>query len=136
MTPVTSPSGARVASQFIKFGIVGVLGLAANTAVVYLLDGPMGLYLSGVVAWVAAATLTWALHRSWTFRGPHGGGLRRQWARFLAANSVGFVVYYAVYAGLVSSCVRCAAQPLLAILAGAAVSLLVNFLLSRHLVFR
>jgi putative flippase GtrA len=107
-----------------------------NTAVVYALRGSTGLYLTGIIAWIAAATLTWILNRSWTFRGPHAAGLHRQWARFLGANSIGFLLYYSVYATLVTSCARCATQPVIAVLAGAAVGLVANFTLSRQVVFR
>jgi len=133
---VVSAGRARVTSQFLRFAVVGVVGFIVNTAVVYALRGVTDLYVSGVVAWIVAATLTWALHRVWTFRGPQVVALHHQWARFLGANSLGFVLYYAAYAGLVSSCARCAVQPVIAVFAGAAVGLVANFTLSRYLVFR
>jgi putative flippase GtrA len=105
-------------------------------AVVYGLRDSAGLYLTGLIAWLAAATVTWMLNRSWTFRGPHSVGFYLQWLRFLGANSIGGVLYYAVYAGLVASCARCEAQPVIAVAAGSLVGLVANFTLCRQVVFR
>ena len=136
MIPDVSPPAARLTSQFMRFGVVGIVGFVVNTAVVYALRGTTGLYVTGFIAWIAAATLTWILNRSWTFRAPRVSGLHREWARFLGANSIGFLLYYSVYAALVTSCARCATQPVIAVLAGAAVGLVANFTLSRQVVFR
>ena len=50
-------------AEFIRFGIVGVVGLLVDIAVLYLcLDiSGLGLYASRVVSYLAAATTTWAL---------------------------------------------------------------------------
>ena len=128
----------RVATlaQFVKFGFVGFVGLAIDTATVYALRGSLGLYGAGVAAYFAAATLNWMLNRVWTFRGRGSGKAHHQWGRFLAANSVGFVLNRGTYALLVTFLAAAARQPVIATSAGAVAGIFVNFYLSRRVVYR
>jgi putative flippase GtrA len=130
------PSRQALLAQFLRFGVVGVFGFMVDTATVYATKAWLGLYGAGVLAFLVAASANWALNRAWTFRG-HGAGPRhRQWARFLAANAVGFVLNRGCYAILVTLSQVCADNPVLAVAAGAIAGLFSNFTLSRRLVFR
>lgn len=124
--------------EFIRFGIVGVVGLLVDIAVLYLcLDiSGLGLYASRVVSYLVAATTTWALNRAFTFTGAHAGKIHHQWARFVAVNALGGAVNYAVYAALVASGDPFAAHPALAVAAGSLSGLFFNFTASKKLVFR
>lgn len=122
--------------QFLRFGTVGAMGFVVDTAVVYGLRGWIGLYGAGAAAYVVAASFTWAANRVWTFRGPHRLSMRRQWAVFLATNSVGFVVNRGVFALLVTFIPFCAEHPVLAIAAGVAAGMFLNFAAARNYVFR
>lgn len=123
--------------QFLAFGVVGVVGFVFDTATVYALRGAAGIYLAGIAAYFVAATVTWALNRSWTFRDRRSGSpAHRQWLLFLAANLVGFVLNRGTFALLVAFVPACAEQPVLAVAAGAVAGMFVNFGLSRSLVFR
>jgi putative flippase GtrA len=126
----------RVLVQFMMFGTVGTLGWVVDTAVVYLLRGSMGLYGAGMVSYVLGATTTWICNRHWTFRGTGSGPAHRQWALFLVANVLGFVLNRGTYALLVTFAAICARQPILATAAGAIAGMFVNFGLSRRIVFR
>src|SRR4051812_24268285 len=97
-------TAARVAMlvQFLMFGTVGTLGFLVDTAVVYALRRSLGLYGAGMASYVVAATMTWALNRTWTFRGHGSGPAHHQWARFLAVNLGGFVLNRGTYAALVT----------------------------------
>jgi putative flippase GtrA len=112
------------------------VGLIVDTASVYGLRGWLGLYGAGAAAYCLAATATWLAHRRWTFPGRSGGSARRQWARFLAANLVGFVLNRGTYALLVTFLPLAARQPVIATTAGAVAGMFINFSLSRRLVFR
>jgi len=129
---------ARLAllAQFLRFGAVGLVGFAVDTATVYALRGRLGLYGAGIVAYFVAASANWALNRVWTFRGLSTGRAHRQWALFLAANSLGFVLNRGTYAALIATTSVCAAYPVLAVAAGAVAGMFANFALSRNLVFR
>jgi len=129
------PARAALVMQFLRFGTVGGIGFMFDTAVVYALRGPLGLYAAGAAAYVVAATVTWALNRAWTFRGPHRLSMRRQWAVFLATNSVGFVVNRGVFAALVTWSTFCRDYPVVAIAAGVAAGMFLNFAAARKLVF-
>jgi putative flippase GtrA len=131
-----SPDRIRLLAQFMMFGTVGLGGLAVDTVTVYALRARLGLYGAGLVAYAAAATGNWVLNRLWTFRGQGAGPAHRQWVRFLLANSMGFVLNRGTYALLVTFLPLAAAQPVIATSAGAMAGMLVNFSLSRRMVFR
>ncbi len=125
----------QLAMQFLRFGTVGTAGVVVDTAGVYLLRGSIGIYGAGVGAYVAAATFTWVFNRLWTFRGAHRGGMGRQWALFLAAQSLGFFVNRGVFAALVTFSPLCERHPVLAVCAGTLAGMFLNFATARRFVF-
>jgi putative flippase GtrA len=131
-----TPARLRLASQFVRFGLVGLAGFVVDTAIVYATRGPLTLYGAGVLAYVVAASVNWLLNRIWTFRGQGSGSAHRQWIRFLAANLIGFVLNRGTFALLVTFIAVAAAQPVIATAAGAIAGMFVNFSLSRRMVFR
>jgi putative flippase GtrA len=126
----------RTLVQFLMFGTVGTFGFVIDTVIVYGLRHQLGLYGAGLVSYLVAATCTWLFNRLWTFRGSGAGPAHRQWARFLAANTVGFALNRGTYALLVTFVPLCAAQPVFATGAGAIAGMFMNFGLSRAIVFR
>jgi putative flippase GtrA len=132
-----TPERRLLLQQFARFGTVGVAGAVVDIATVYATMAALGLYLSGLLAYFAAVTTTWALNRAWTFAGRGGGGgLLRQWLLFVAANGVGFVLNRGTFFVLVTLLPVCAQYPIIAILAGVGAGMLANFNLSRSVVFR
>ena len=79
------PRLGLLASQFLRFGSVGVVGFLFDAGTVYGTKDMIGLYGAGVVAYIVAATVTWWLNRIWTFRGLGSGSFFRQWATFMSA---------------------------------------------------
>lgn len=130
------PARAIVLLQFLKFGVVGTFGFVVDTSTVYALRGSLGLYGAGAAAYLTAASGNWVLNRIWTFRGKGGQPAHRQWALFLMANLVGFMLNRGTYAILVTFVPRCAVEPVWAVAAGSIAGLWTNFFLSRKLVFR
>ena len=122
--------------DLLRFGTVGGVGFLLDSATVYSTRASLGLYGAGVLAYFIAATGNWLLNRIWTFRGRGSGPAHRQWAAFLAANLVCFVLNRGTYAILVTVSALCARQPVWAIAAGAIAGLFTNFTLSRRLVFK
>ncbi len=129
---------ARIATllQFMMFGTVGLVGFLADTATVYALRHPLGLYGAGAIAYLVAASVNWVLNRLWTFRGQGSGPAHHQWARFLLVNLGGFILNRGTYAVLVTFVAICAEQPVYAVAAGAIAGMFLNFSLSRTMVFR
>jgi putative flippase GtrA len=128
----------KLIRQFGMFGMVGVAGLLVDMATLRLCLKGLGLdfYSARVLSFLPAATATWALNRRFTFRTADHAPLLRQWAGFVAANSVGGLVNYAVYATLVTYSPRCAQWPEIAVAAGSVAGMFLNFAASKRLIFR
>ncbi len=122
--------------EFLRFATVGFVGFLVDNATVYGLRSAIGLYWSGIAAYLLAATTTWALNRLWTFRGRGGGTMHRQWLLFIATNALGFVLNRGTYFLLVTISPVCAANPVLAIFAGTLMGMFLNFHMSRTVVFK
>ena len=131
------PGHITLLAQFMQFGVVGGIGFVADTAVVYSLRGPAGLYVAGTAAYFVAVTVTWWVNRVWTFRTIVTiGSMRQQWVRYAIVNLPGLVLNLGAYFALVAGSAFCAAYPVIAVAAGAAAGMFANFTLSRSLVFR
>jgi putative flippase GtrA len=127
---------SRTLLQFFRFGVVGSLGFVVDTAVLYggLALG-LGLYAGRAVSYLAAATTTWALNRSWTFRDRKSGPALQQWATFVLVCLVGFAFNYGTYVLMVTTLATAAQHPVLGVAAGSLAGMIGNFLLSRRFVF-
>ncbi len=123
--------------QVLRFGIVGTLGFCWDTGTVYATRPVLGLLPAIVLGFVVAATMNWLLNRLWTFR-DHASHIPilRQWALFMAANSLGFVLNRGTVYTLVLTIPLCHRQPALALAAGSLAGLAANFTLSQRYVFR
>jgi putative flippase GtrA len=122
--------------ELIRFGVVGAIGFGVNVSALYAARAVAGLYVAGLAAWLAAATVTWLLNRVWTFRKrARNEAIHKQWAMFVAANLVGFLLYYGTYVSLVTFSSFFAAQPVAAVFAGMLAGVAANFSLSRSWVF-
>jgi putative flippase GtrA len=130
------PARIALLTQFLRFGVVGLAGFGIDTATVYALRHALGLYAAGMVSYFVAATANWAFNRVWTFRGRSAAPAHRQWALFLAANSLGLALNRGTYAALIATTAVCSTYPVLAVAAGAVGGMFANFALSRRFVFR
>ncbi len=133
---VLTPERQALLFSFIRFGIVGTSALPIDIAIVYAMRGWVGLYTAGAISYLIAATWTFTLNRTWTFRGRGTGPVWVQWLRFLGANLSGLVLNRGTYFLLITFSQTCHDNPAIAIAAGAVAGLSANFLASRRLVFR
>ncbi|WP_244182361.1 GtrA family protein [Gluconacetobacter entanii] len=122
--------------QFLRFGIVGVMGLGWDTATVYALRPLIGLSGAALSAYFVAASANWLCNRLWTFRS-HAGRQHalRQWARFMVGNSAGFCLNRGCVLVLFHLSVTCRIHPVFALVAGALSGMAANFHISRRHVF-
>jgi putative flippase GtrA len=127
---------SAVFQDAIRFTIVGAAGFVFDAGTVYATAPWLGLYGAGLLAYVVAATFTWFANRTWTFRSQPPRPKARQWALFLAANSLGFVLNRGTYMALIALVPLCRTHPVLAVIAGSLAGLVSNFVLSRRIVFR
>jgi putative flippase GtrA len=127
----------RLLAQFMQFGVVGVVGFVVDTAALYAIRAPAGLYVGGAIAYLVAVTTTWWLNRIWTFRAVDTvHSAHHQWARFVLANLPGLALNLGTYFTLVALSATCAAIPVIAVAAGAVAGMFANFFLTRAVVFR
>jgi len=123
--------------QFLRFALAGAVGFAVDVGLLYVgLALGLGYYLGRALSFLAAAFTTWQLNRRYTFVVHPGEPLLREWLRYLFAMLGGSAVNYGCYAALVFSLPKSACLPAVAVAAGSAAGLTVNFLGARFWVFR
>lgn len=128
---------ALAGSQVIRFGAVGTVGFLVDAGVLWLAMTMLGAdpYAGRAFSFLVAATTTFALNRTFTFRDRRRHNLSRRWAGFLAVNGVGGAVNYTTYAILVATVGIIADYPVLGVAAGSLAGFGFNFVLSKRLVF-
>ncbi len=125
-----------VYQQFLRFSVVGAVGFLVDVSALYLLIGlGLDLYSARLVSFVCAATFTWIGNRLFTFRESSVARRApgREWLLYVAAMTLGGLINYGVYAALVTFMDVFRLQPWLAVAAGTAAGLSVNFLLARRI---
>lgn len=129
--------------QFLRFCAVGVAGFLVDAAALYLVAPAVGWYAGRVLSFWAAATTTWILNRTFTFRAPVDAaarntrikpGVLREYLSYLASMLGGALVNYLAYL-LTLHFVPLASAPLIGVAIGSCAGLVVNFLVARHIVF-
>ena len=124
--------------QLALFCFGGVIGFIVDAGVLQLLV--VGLawdrYSGRLISFLCAATATWVFNRHYTFRGPRRHSLFGEWARYVFAMSGGFACNYTAYWALVYFSNFDGPWLILAVAAGSVAGLGVNYLASRHWVFR
>lgn len=126
--------------QFQRFLLVGALGFVVDFSVLYLAVNAAGLgTLAGrLVSFIVAATVTWKANRHFTFATTEAvvpGTAARQWLRYLLTTAIGGAINIGVYQLWLKMTDYGNMNLFLAVVAGSAVALLVNFTLSKHVVF-
>ncbi len=126
---------ANHSSQFARFCGVGALGFLIDAGLLLWFTQSLGLnpYLARVFSIALALTMTWAMHRNWTFRSNTSDRMS-EWSRFAAVNGAGGALNYSVYSAILLALPGTA--PLLALAAGSVVALAANFLGARLWAFR
>jgi putative flippase GtrA len=121
--------------EFLRFFVVTVAGVVLDIAVAYALHAALGwpLWLAAASGFALAAAANYAIHQTWTFRtGPRRLSLGRA-ARYGAVALVTLLARLAAVAALAG--LAGPSLALLVLIAGAGVSFLVNFTLSKLFVF-
>lgn len=132
------PAPLPLAAQMLRFSVIGSLGFLVDTATVYAAHFGLGLglYAAGVLGFLVAATFTWAMNRRFTFPEARGQARGRQWARFVATQTLGFLVNRGTYAGLIAFFALAREHPVLAVAAGSLAGMVLNFITARTIAFR
>jgi putative flippase GtrA len=127
-------------TEFLRFAVIGTAAFVVDASTLYAaLWCGLGFYAGRMVSYLVAATFTWYGNRRITFVRSHAEGVgpaTAEWLKFLVANLGGGAVNYTIYAALIASFAIVRAYPVLGVAAGSLAGLVVNFSLSKFVVFR
>lgn len=126
--------------QFQRFLAVGALGFVVDFSVLYLAVNVVGFSpLPGrLVSFIGAATVTWLANRHFTFASDNAvqREAARQWLRYILTTAIGGAINIGVYQTWLKATGQSNVNLFLAVVAGSAVALLINFTLSKYIVFK
>lgn len=125
-------------AQLIRFALVGGVGFLVDTGVLYLClyNFSFGYFLGRFISYLCASSVTWYLHGIYTFKQDSSKLKKSQLLTFVIFNSIGGLANYIVYALLVVSYAFFRAYPVAAVGVGAVLGLIINYHLSKKVVFR
>ena len=127
----------RLEASILRFGVAGSIGFAVDGGVMLLITAATGLspLIARAFSFPLALSVTWAINRTWTFKTGRARARLSQYQRYLAVQIAGFIVNYLIFAALVTAGGVWRDWPLVALMAGALVSMVLTYALSRLLVF-
>ncbi|MEO6852677.1 MAG: GtrA family protein [Rhodoferax sp.] len=121
--------------QFLRFCMVGIVGLGVDLAVLYATAWALGWYGARVLSFTAAATATWWLNRRYTFQAADNTSVWTQYSRYMVSMLGGAVLNYTAYVATLHW-VDLPGKAALGVALGSCAGLLSNYLTARHLVFK
>lgn len=123
-------------AEFVHFGAVGTSGFIIDVSFFFLLQ-LFGLdhYVARAFSFWPAASWNWAMNRRGMFGERQRRPPARQWAEFIAASAIGFIINFSVYYSLTTWIGFFERIHVLALLAGVAVGSLCNFTMSTLFVY-
>lgn len=127
----------RFLRELLLFASAGLLGFVADAGVLYLLIERLGPYYSRAISFLCAVVTTWLFNRFLTFRRRNSGySLWIEFMVYLGSMFTGGVLNLGVYGVLVYRLPLTLGFPLLALIAGTLSGMIVNFAVSRYILFR
>lgn len=128
-----------LSAQFLRFGLVGVVGFLVDAGLLrLLLNAGFGYYGGRVISFLAAATTTWILNRSFTFRRDAPSAFAHpatEWLSYLGLMLIGGAANYGAYALAISSSETVRAHPELGVALGSLAGMAINFWTSKRMIF-
>jgi putative flippase GtrA len=132
-----------ISGQFLRFGIVGGIGFLVDAGLLWLLlQLGLGYYSGRLASFLAAATTTWILNRSFTFRreSPRTGDPAPthpmgEWLAYLGLMAIGGVVNYGVYAASIESSELVRRLPAVGVAFGSIAGMAINFWSAKTMIF-
>lgn len=127
--------------SFLRFAVIGSLGFVVDSTVLALDTNWLGLdpFKGRILSIFCAMVCTWLGNRYFTFADRRAlggvGAMFHEWSKFVAANIVGALVNYGVYAALLHFASAPFDNKYVALVIGVLAGLIFNFFLSKKLVF-
>ena len=119
------------------FGVAGVIGYLVDVLVTLLLAPVLGVYAARIPAFVAAATATWLVNRSVTFKAHTSKhqSLWREYVHYVSLMVFGLVVNYLVYVTAITIMKDMQYAIIISIALGSLSGMVVNFINSKKYIF-
>ena len=128
-----------LSAQFLRFGLVGVIGFLVDAGILRaLVELGLGVYSGRVISFLAAATTTWVLNRSFTFRRDAPSAFAHpaaEWVSYLGLMVVGGLVNYGTYSVAVSVSETIHRYPEIGVALGSLAGMLINFWSAKRVIF-
>lgn len=122
--------------EVLLFGATGVVGYLVDVSMTLLLEPTLGVYIARIPAFLLAATTTWVVNRSVTFRTRQPRySLLREYLHYLTIMLGGLALNYIVYAIAVTLLPDEPYQLFLAVAIGSLAGMAVNYSLSRKHIY-
>jgi putative flippase GtrA len=122
--------------QILRFAVIGTLGFIIDSSILVVLAKGLGVppLPARITSFLCAATVTYLLNRTYTFRatGPGPG----RWLRYVLITGIGALINIGTYHAWISAAGTTATDLVLGSAIGSVLALFFNFFASRHLVFR
>lgn len=121
-----------------RFSMVGGAGFIVDSAVLLVLTEWLGLgpFIGRIPSFLAAATATWWLNRSWTFQQSSQKPMPLQWLQYLFAMKAGAAINLLVYSVALTVSDTIYSFPVLGVAIGSVAGLAINYSLAARLVFK
>lgn len=125
----------REASSFV---VVGAIGFIVDAAILALAFHGLqwGHYISRAISFLVAVSVTWHLNRNWTFAHRATKWPRREYTVYFAAQTVGALINFGVYAACIEFSDVMARQPTIALAVGSGTAMCFNFWACRQIAFK
>jgi putative flippase GtrA len=125
----------KTASQFLRFGVSGIVGLAADMGALYLaLALGSGYYFGRLLSCLFAIWVTWRLNRRFTFAATESAW--QEWWRYLTVMLGGSAINVGTYSLLLQFLPEARWAPAAGVAAGSLAGMTFNFISAKHFVFR
>jgi len=124
--------------QVRKFASIGAVGFVVDGGILTVLNSlyAFDLLFSRLVSFSVAVTVTWYLNRHRTFSANKDRRAALEWGRYTVVNSIGALLNMSIFFLLVHQFKLMADMPLLPLAIASLMALTINFLASKHIVFR
>lgn len=88
------PYKFKIAKEFIKFAVVGLIGTIINLAILYFLTELFGVYyiISAIFAFIIAMTSNFILNKIWTFKEDIRENALTKYGKFAIVSIIGLIV--------------------------------------------
>lgn len=128
--------GRLLQSSLLRFGVVAVIGLGVDLGTAWTLAAKLGLplTLAAFAGFVCGAIVNYLMHEFWTFRDASSSVSMRRGLLYLVAVGVTLVARLAAVMAL-QPILGSIGQGLGVLVTATAFSFVVNYIVSRHLVF-